>query len=130
MPKNKELAELLGMKFKKITETYTGKKYSFERVKTLEKRHNVEFEITKIKGYTYKIEGYIPPNFQKPENFVKLLEMACHKCEETREPGWNFSEENPYKELIQRFINLLSFHPDCPNSRWIKQQAQQTEWVY
>ena len=66
-------------------------------------------------------------DFEKPDNFVKLLKLFCMETENTT-AGFNFETEDPVYELMDEAVEYLS--------RWqerlkeIQEQAQQIDWSY
>ena len=119
MNKSEELAKLLGIEPKKEIAMHCGTNCN---------RHNCIMD--KDCEHYKPIGAY--PNFVKPSNFVKLLEMLFRTDSWLLDRGLNYTENE--NSFVGNFITELIFEvKNRPNNykiTQVKHQAQQTEWEY
>lgn len=143
--KNKELSELLGIKPRYKIESGSRVFYF-----ALKDKAKAEKQLNWLNYVNQNIDDYLLyPDFEKPENFVKLEEIIltifsnfeCQKREDGNYIYFIFpTGENVYTSLnsgwkekrIESLTDLIKKIKRTANFFLTKfiQQAQQTEWVY
>lgn len=75
---------------------------------------------------------YVYPNFEQPENFVKLLEIVYKKSLYTGTPIGSFrNTKKSFKEcFFQRLFARLNKLGNCFAGKELKQTIKAQEWVY
>lgn len=127
--KNKELSELLG-----IEPRYKIKSGSRVFYFALKDKAKAEKQLNWLNYVNQNIDDYLLyPDFEKPENFVRLISIFWKNGVDLNFNVFNIDNDLinfrsvPYPEYA--LTEIIQFFNRFENKD-IKQQAQQTEWVY
>ena len=122
---NKRLTELLGIEPKyKCSKDIYNNMWEFKELVDVIDRHNLNYPDDR-----WCLDDFeeVFPDFQEPENFVKLLRLELKEDEIIGATfGCIFNRYNFEECLISLLIKRLPEH----NLKNIKQQAQKVNWKY
>ena len=146
MENNETLCKLLGIEAQVLLKYLIGDEDDyFEHQDTKEKIKEYIADLTRrspINGRKFKVleEVEVYPNMTRPENFVKLIELQVSNklivgryLQGSGNYGVPFSNQWYDRESFFAILtDFLSRTDECfaRNKNKIKQQAQNTQWVY